>query len=75
MMVASLTFYRGKVKAFESAPLRITEGLNAKAKSVPVRFSVPLDKLAAGRYTCQVNVVDEAGKKFEFLRAPLVVVP
>src|SRR4029079_17566895 len=33
MMVASLTFFRGKVKAFESAPLRITEGLSAKAKS------------------------------------------
>jgi len=35
--VASLTFLRGKVKAFDSALLRITEGLSAKAKSVPVR--------------------------------------
>jgi hypothetical protein len=58
LMVATLTFYRGKTKAFETAPLKISEGLNAKSKAVPVTFSVPLGKLQAGRYTCQVSVVD-----------------
>jgi hypothetical protein len=28
-----------------------------------------------GRYTCQVNVIDEVGRKFAFTRAPLVVLP
>ena len=32
-LVASVSFYRGKVKAFETAPLQITEGLNAKIES------------------------------------------
>ena len=31
-IVASVSFYRGKVKAFETAPLQITEGLNEKAE-------------------------------------------
>ena len=57
-MVATVSFYRGKVKAFETAPLQITDGLNAKSKAVPVSFSVPLAKLQPGRYTCQVSVVE-----------------
>ena len=75
MMVASLTFFRGKVKAFESAPLRITEGLSAKAKSVPVRFSVPLEGLQPGRYTCQVNLVEPGAEKFAVWQSPVVVLP
>ena len=41
-MLASVSFYRGKVKAFETAPLQITQGLT-KSKSVPVSFSLPLE--------------------------------
>ena len=37
-----MSFYRGKVKAFETAPLEVTEGLNAKSKALPLKFSVPL---------------------------------
>jgi hypothetical protein len=36
---------------------------------------VPLERLTPGRYTCQVNVVDQIGQKFAFQRAPLVVLP
>jgi VWFA-related protein len=74
-IVATVSFYRGKVKAFETAPLQVTEGLNAKSKALPVRFSVPLGKLQPGRYTCQVSVLDPAGQKFAFWRAPIVMVP
>jgi hypothetical protein len=63
------------VKAFETAPLQITEGLDPKSKALPLKFSVPLGKLAPGRYTCQVSVLDPAGQKFAFWRAPMVVVP
>ena len=41
----SSRFYRGDVKAFETAPLAVTDGLDAKSKAVPLRFSVPLDEL------------------------------
>jgi hypothetical protein len=61
-MLAMLTFYRGKAKAFESAPLVITEGLNDKSKSVPIRFS-PAGAVHPGRYTCQVSLVDPAAEK------------
>ena len=57
------------------SPLRVTEGLNAKSKAVPMRFSVPLGKLEPGRYTCQVNVVNPEAKKFAVWRAPMVLLP
>ncbi len=74
-LVATVSFIRGRVKAFETAPLQITEGLDAKSKALPLKFSVPLSKLAPGRYTCQVSVLDPTGHKFAFWRAPVVVVP
>jgi VWFA-related protein len=75
LMVASVSFYRGKVKAFETAPLKITAGLNAKSKAVPVSFSVPLGKLQPGRYTCQVNVLNPSEQKFAVWRSPIVLLP
>jgi hypothetical protein len=74
-LVASVSFYRGKVKAFETDPLEVNEGLNAKSKAVPVRFSVPLGKLEPGRYVCQVSVLDPAQQKFAFWRGQIVVLP
>ena len=43
--------------------------------TMPVQFQIPLSTLKPGRYTCQVSVIDETAKKFEFLRAPMVVLP
>jgi VWFA-related protein len=75
LMVATVSFYRGKVKAFETAPFKITDGLNPKSKAVPMSFSVPLDKLQPGRYTCQVNVVEPGVQKFAVWRSPMVLLP
>ncbi len=74
-LVASVGFYRGKIKAFETAPLQVTDGLNEFSKALPVRFSVPLAKLQPGRYVCQVSVFDPTVQKFNFWRAPIVVLP
>ena len=73
-LVASVTFFRGKTKAFETAPLAVTEGLNDKSKAVPLRFSVPMAKLQPGRYTCQVSVLDPTTQRFAFWRAPMMLV-
>ena len=73
-LVATVSFMRGKVKAFETAPLQVTDGLDPKSKAIPLKFSVPLGKLAPGRYTCQVNVLDPTGQKFAFWRAPVMLV-
>ena len=74
-LVAFVSFYRGGVKAFETPPLAVTEGLDARSKAVPLRFSVPLDRLAPGQYECQVTVLDPTGQKAAFWQAPIMLVP
>ena len=74
-LVAFVSFYRGEVKAFETAPLAVTDGLDAKTKAVPLRFSLPLETLTPGRYDCQVTVLDSTAQKVAFWRAPIVVIP
>ena len=49
-LVAFVTFFEGDVKVFETEPLPVTDGLDPRSKAVPLRFSVPLDRLAPGRY-------------------------
>jgi VWFA-related protein len=72
---AAVTFYRRGQKAFESPAVLLSSLSPTRQGTMPVQFQIPLSKLQPGRYTCQVNVIDEAAKKFEFLRAPLVVLP
>jgi VWFA-related protein len=74
-LVAYVTFYRGDVKAFETTPVPVTDGLEPSSKAVPLRLSVPLASLAAGRYDCQVTVLDPVNQKIAFWRAPVVLVP
>ncbi|HEV3199917.1 MAG TPA: VWA domain-containing protein [Bryobacteraceae bacterium] len=73
-LVATVSFIRNKVKAFETAPLQVTEGLDARSKAVPLKFDVPLNKLVPGRYTCQVNVFDPTGQKWNHSRTEVMVV-
>jgi VWFA-related protein len=74
-LVAFVTFYRGEAKALETAPLPVTDGLDPRTKAVPLRFSLPLESLLAGRYDVQVSVVDPTAQKATFWRAPVVLVP
>ncbi|HZU24453.1 MAG TPA: VWA domain-containing protein [Bryobacteraceae bacterium] len=74
-VVASVSFYRGKVKAFETPSVRLDDTAPKRAGTLPIQFQMPLAKLPPGRYVCQVNVVDQIGKKFAFSRAPLVLLP
>jgi hypothetical protein len=66
-------FNRNGAKAFEIAPLEATQLASTRPEAVPVQFQAPLKDLAPGRYVCQINVVDEVGRKFAFPRAQLVV--
>jgi hypothetical protein len=74
-LVAFVTFYRGQTKAFETPPLPVTEGLNNRLKTVPLKFSIALNKLPAGKYDCQVTVIDPATHKAAFWHAPVMLVP
>jgi hypothetical protein len=74
-VVAAVSFYRQGRKAFESAPVQLSTLSTTRQGTLPVQFQIPLNTLKPGRYTCQLSVIDETAKKFEFLRAPMVVLP
>jgi hypothetical protein len=74
-VVASVGFYRRGVKVFESSPVELSALSSSREGTLPVKFEVPLASLQAGRYTCQINVIDDVAKKFDFIRSPLVVLP
>jgi VWFA-related protein len=73
-LVAVAAFFRGDVKAFETQPLAVTEGIDARSKAVPLRLTIPLADVAPGRYEFQVTVLDPGGRKAAFWRAPVVLV-
>jgi len=74
-IVAFVTFYRGQQKAFETPPLPVTEGLENRLKTVPLKFSLALNQLHPGKYNCQVTVIDPTGGKASYWQAPVVLVP
>ena len=43
-------------------------------KTVPLKFSLALNKLPPGRYNCQVTVLDPTGQKAAFWQAPVMLV-
>ena len=73
-VVAAVSFYRGKTKVFETEPLVVKDGLDAKSKALPVRFSVPLSRLTPGQYTCQVTLHNLSAQKSSYTRADIYVV-
>jgi VWFA-related protein len=73
-LVAFVTLYQGQKKALETKPLAVTDRLKTSVQTVPLEFSVTLDKLPPGRYECQVSVLDPAGQKAAFWQAPVMVV-
>jgi VWFA-related protein len=74
-VVAAVSFFRGKAKVFETEPLIVKDGLNAKSKALPVRFAVPLKTLKTGKYTCQVTLLDPTAQKRSYTRADVFVTP
>jgi VWFA-related protein len=74
-VAANVSFYLGDKKAFESPAVAISDGLKTRKSAIPIQLQVPLAKLVPGQYTCQINVVDQIGRKFTFARAPLVILP
>jgi len=70
---AELMMFRGKSKVFESEPVRVTKSKSGHPNTLAFEFQMPLANIPPGRYTCQVNVIDEQARKFGFARAPLVV--
>ncbi len=74
-LLTSLVFFRNGVRVYET-PLDESNTLTDPARHAAVfRFDVPASALQPGRYTCQVNVVDDAAGTFAFPRLILFVAP
>lgn len=69
----SLAFYRGKVKVMETPVVERSAVDVAARKATLFQFEVPATDFKPGLYTCQVNVIDEAGGKFAFPRLAFYV--
>ena len=72
-LLTSITFFRGKVRAFETPLVEATELTAPARKTAVFQFDVPAASLPPGLYTCQVNVVDDAAGTFTFPRMQLYV--
>jgi VWFA-related protein len=70
-----VTFYRGTVKAFETAPITITERVANRLNTMPIKLSIPMDQLATGEYTIQVTVLNPATQSAAFWQTAAMLVP
>jgi hypothetical protein len=73
-LVATVSFYQGQSKVFETAPISVTPPAS-ELGTTPLSFSIGLKELPPGDYDCEVTVIDPAAGKGTFWQAPIVVVP
>jgi VWFA-related protein len=72
-VLTSIEFLNGGTKSFET-PLVEANALNIPGRdAVAFQFDVPLNGLKPGLYTCQVNVIDDAGGSFSFPRTAVLI--
>jgi VWFA-related protein len=72
-VLTSIEFLNGSTKSFET-PLVEADALNIPNRdAVAFQFDVPLTGLKPGLYTCQVNVIDDAGGSFSFPRTAVLI--
>ena len=72
-LLTNVAFFQGKAKAYESSLVEVTELNERKRKAAVFQLDVPLSSLKQGFYTCQVNVIDDAGGHFLFPRLALLI--
>ena len=72
-VLTSIEFLNGGTKSFET-PLIEANSVNIPTRdAVAFQFDVPLNGLKPGLYTCQVNVIDDAGGSFSFPRTAVLI--
>ncbi|MBZ5674066.1 MAG: VWA domain-containing protein [Acidobacteriia bacterium] len=72
---AEVDLLQGARKALSSMPAHQDKMTPNRPGVASFSFQMPLAKMAAGQYTAQINVIDEAGKRFAFPRSAIVVLP
>lgn len=72
-VLSNVAFFQGKVKAYESPLVQVTQPTSKDGKTAAFELDIPLTQLKPGFYACQVNVVDDAAGHFLFPRLGLLV--
>jgi VWFA-related protein len=72
-LLTSVQFFRGKIKVYETALLEAHDVTYPDRKASAFELEVPTTELKPGWYTCQINVVDDAGGTFAFPRLPILI--
>jgi VWFA-related protein len=72
-LLTSVQFFRGKLKVYETPLVEVHDVAYPDRKASAFELEVPSTELKPGWYTCQINVVDDAGGTFAFPRLPLLI--
>ena len=74
-VAADLALFDGSRKVLETAPVRVNRPDAKRSNTIPLRLQASLKDLRPGKYVCQVNIIDELGRKFAFPRTAVVLLP
>ncbi len=74
-LVAFVGLYRDQKKMFETSAKAVTPEAGSRLGTVPFSFDIPLNKIAPGRYECQVSVMDLANHRVAFWVDPVLLRP
>jgi VWFA-related protein len=72
-VAADLALYQGDRKVLETQAVRVNRPDAKRESVIPLRLQASLKDQKPGKYMCQVNVIDELGRKFAFPRMPVVL--
>jgi hypothetical protein len=72
-VLTNVEFLQGNAKAYETPLIEAREVNAPERKAAVFQLDVPLSQLRPGLYTCQVNVIDDAGGSFSFPRLAILV--
>lgn len=74
-LMAFVSLYSAGAEVFKTAPIAVEPNATTRLGVVPLSFDFSANRLAPGRYDCQVTVLDPAASKATFWRAPIVIAP
>jgi VWFA-related protein len=74
-VAANIALFDGAKKVLETPQIRVNRLDEKRNNVLTVRLNAQIKDVTPGQYTCQVNVIDEFGRKFAFPRTALVVLP
>jgi len=73
-LVAFVSFYNETSKVYETRPMEVSPNPGTRLGTVPLHFSIPLADLAAGKYNCQVTILNPDGGKATFWQSPIMLI-